>query len=359
MEYNNENNKINIFKEKRIYSFDAFRLIFCISIFLNHCTFFKDSICGDKVFERLFHNGRFGVTFFFIVSAFCIYKGYSGRKIEYFNFVWNRVKKIYFLYISTMIYVALYRMANGDTVFTILGQLVLSATMLQSLTVKYWGILNSVGWYLSTLFIMYLFSPLMIKLVDKINGKLISVISLILVCIIPFIDYVIFDLSNKGIIGLETANLLNYIFPIYWIPIYLLGMLSAKWKEININATVQEIFVLAFVFVCYYLGLSCGGLVNRYKSVLYVIACIMLIYVFSMEKGIVSTCLSNSVLAKMGGWSTEIYLIHYIVIYYGGMELFGQTSTTILGAIIECISLLIITCAIGVLWRKIYNGVKK
>lgn len=49
---------------KTIKQLDGLRLIFAISVVLNHCRFLKENYYTDLIFENIFHHGGFGVVFF-------------------------------------------------------------------------------------------------------------------------------------------------------------------------------------------------------------------------------------------------------------------------------------------------------
>ncbi len=340
----------------RIKSFDALRVIFCITIFLNHCTFFRE--CGtmsEIVFETLFHNGRFGVTFFFVLSAFCLYRSKSDvdiNKKNYIQFIYDRMKKIYPLYIVTMLFVAIMQFVQGVSLKKIVINIILSFTLLQTSTLKYWGILNSVAWYLSTLFILYLISPILIRIVNIISQKYIILCLVVLLLSITIMDITIMQIEEVGLITSETGELLNYVFPFYWIPAYVSGMLISRIKIDIKNYTLLELLSIVISIITYLLGINGPAIIRDYKSILYVIANLFMIYIFSFERGYFSQKLAQSKLFFMSEMTTEVYLIHYVVIYYGGIQVLERVLFGFVGAIVATIILFLITLIISLIWKK-------
>ena len=136
--------------KKRNDVYDALKLIFAITIFLNHCSFLLNTpLC--KAYEVTMHNGRFGVCFFFMCSGYCLYKANAEKlkTVKPLKFAIRHVQNIFPLYMTTNIVWAVWELLMKMNWGNIFGKVILSATMLQTITIKYGYILNAVGWYLS------------------------------------------------------------------------------------------------------------------------------------------------------------------------------------------------------------------
>ena len=357
------------YERKKIQTFDTLRVVFCVSIFLNHCSFLKDNRVGDVLFESFLHNGRFGVTFFFVLSAFCIYRSYRNYdfKVEnYFHFIFNRIKKIYPLYVCTNLYVAFFQVINGRELVSVVKEFVLSLTLLQTMSIKYWGILNSVGWFLSTIFVLYVLSPFLIIFIRRLhNTIIIAIIACILFAIIPVMDFCVALGAHAGMYSEEVSKLLNYVFPIYWIPIYAIGMIFGKISfNINIDRnrgeyTFLETATIIISLIIYLCGINGVDWMLEYKSIFYVLSCVSMVVVFSLEKGSISLFLSNSKLTKLSKYNSEIYLLHYAVIFFGGIQCLCGFSTTLMGSIFELIVFFFITVLLSFFWEMIQNKLMK
>ena len=91
----------------KISSFNGLRFYFSLLIFLNHLTFLKQDPYLESIYEGYFHGGGYCVLFFFLLSGFCFALGYVDKfEIvtfdKWLNFIKNRLKKIYPLYMLTM-----------------------------------------------------------------------------------------------------------------------------------------------------------------------------------------------------------------------------------------------------------------
>ncbi len=339
----------------RVKSFETLRFLFCISIFLNHCTFFKHSEIGNFIFEYVFHNGRFGVTFFFVLSGFLLYKRNENLKINSFNeyiiYIWKHMKTIYPLYVITMVIYAIYNVANGADFKFILFQFLLSLTMLQTMTIKHWGILNSVGWYLATLFILYLISPIIIRITKKIKINHVKLYICVCICINLFADSIIIYMKHGHYISGSTGLLLGYTFPLYWVPVYFCSMLVAKLKlNTNTDMTQHEIVILLLAIMGYFGGIYLGDNCPL-RSVMYQLICMVMIKIISLENGKISRLLSESKMNLGGGISSEIYLIHFPVINLIGRYIDKQSN--LIYEIYEGCLLFIITLLVSICYKRL------
>lgn len=291
----------------RCKEFDGLRFVFCFLIFLNHCTFLKTDPIGDMLFEKCLHNGRFSVSFFFLVSAYFIYSKYGNREIKWtknecLTFGWDRIKKVYPLYFIGNFSVGVAMLIKGAVLQDVVKDFIISATLLQTLSIKYWGVLNSAGWYVSSLFCLYCITPLLIILVDKIPKQKSLLLSICLLFLIIIMDVVINKAVEFGIISTTTGLLLGYVFPIYWIPSYLLGMVINKVEFISIKKNVFLYFAVFFSFVVYFFGLNGPLNLRKYQASLYIIINWLLIYAFSINhESKLSQRIASSRMALWGG----------------------------------------------------------
>ena len=308
---------------RRVECFDSIRFILSCMIYLNHCTFLKETGIGDRIFEGFLHNGRYAVTVFFILSGFCMYEGYGDRisNVKYIDFIKGRLRKFYALYMVSMLWVALFFITEGESVIQILKKVILSATLMQTITIKDWGILNSAAWFMSSLFVLYLLTPMLIKLANR-TKKIIITIGISFFVIILY-EIVIWRMQQFNMVSAHNRMLLTYVFPIYWLPVFYIGILMCRWKkerlEVNIDTTWIEIVTVLICIVSYLTGIHADGILMEFRSIYYCISAALFVLVFSLEQGWLSKCLATNKYLKLGGTlSTEIYLFHYPIIYYGG-----------------------------------------
>lgn len=314
-------------KKDYIYVFDALRGIAAVLIFLNHCTFMTAVPFTEFLFEKILHNGSFEVIFFFLLSGFCMQRRYNAKFREEislregFIFAVSKVKKFYLLYVVTMGYVAIYEVVVQQTPVMKAGiKFLFSLTLMQTFTVKYWGILNSAAWFLSVLAFLYFLTPVLIRVLYKVRKNYIVVLACPLFYIV--INLVCYLLCRLGMATKELTDLLTYIFPIYWIPGYLLGMELAKIQSvawIDNHATASELGTIILSACIYLLGLNVRMQeMDIFRHYLYIMSAACVIIVFSHEKGRISEALLESRVRTLGKYSLEIYLIHFPLITRGG-----------------------------------------
>lgn len=264
------------------------------------------------------------VTFFFLLSGFCIALGY-GDKFEtlqgknYLQFVWKRIKKIYPLYAVTMLVVYVITISGAESTGVSVGeatkQLFLGLTMLQTLTVKNWGILNSAAWYMSCIFVLYAVTPLILKAFHKKKKHtlLVSVVVVFgLMCVVMMTGYQFFLADDW--------NLIQYVTPYCRVFIYIIGILSGKLFRLcsdksRLQGSVAELTVLALCIGAYVWGMTKQAL-DPIVTILYVPVFCIFLFVLSKEKGILSKFLNGRLNVWLGGISMDIYLIHYVVAMY-------------------------------------------
>lgn len=86
---------------QRIKQLETLRLLAVFTIFISHCNFISYYVYGDW---RV-NNPFMGVDYFFLLSGFGLYCAYSNHTINQngFQFAIGKVKKIYPLYMFSML----------------------------------------------------------------------------------------------------------------------------------------------------------------------------------------------------------------------------------------------------------------
>lgn len=350
-----------------IKSYRGLRFYFAILIFVNHLNFISATTGGKNIFEGVFHNGGFAVTFFFILSGFCMSLGYRDKfdvltKKKYLEFEMHRIKKIYPIYFLSMLWALIYSaFINGLTLKDIL-KFILGITMTQTLTIKYSQIYNAAGWFISSIFILYLITPFIFRALNKIKDKPHALICIgsfsyvIYVCLLFGIYY----LSGKGYIGDEQATLLLYTSPYVRVLHYLAGIIFGmlfmllKNEKMSYNkSTLTEIISLFLCVAAYAWGITYyKG--SQFANIVYIPVIILLITIFGNDRGKLSGFFGNKVNQKLGSYSMYIYLIHYVVINCGGsgllLKVFAVSNLTLL---LDVLLIFTVTFLLSVLSLKI------
>jgi peptidoglycan/LPS O-acetylase OafA/YrhL len=255
---------------------------------------------------------------------------------------------------------AIIQLLKDKNVLKVMLTFLLSTTMLQTLTIKYWGVFNSAAWYLSALFVLYAIFPILLVIVKAIPRSLTVIAIMIIITIIPAINLLLGFISNQGILSVEIVGLLTQKWPIYWIPVYFAGMMIAKldYSIQDRAASILEIITIFIVLICYFSGINGPIWLQNYKLVLYMLSGLLLIIVFAQEKGKISQWLAKSKISKFSNYTLEIYLIHYPVSQFFYF-MFPSIPKSIFGGIIEVISIFLITCILSFTWKKMIHTVAR
>lgn len=349
-----------------IKSFNGLRFYFSIFIFLNHCVFLRYTSTGASIFEKFFHNGGFAVDFFFILSGFCMYLGYSKKfqSIELSrvkSYIFKRIKKIYPLYLLTMLYVFVYSLfTEAGFQWSSVVDLIISASMLQTLTIVKSQILKGAGWFISCIFVLYILTPFILFFINKIQSyQKATLLWIVIYIVLALMIIGIYCLQNIRFVSEHFSLLFLYVSPYVRIFYYIGGMLLA-YTSSNLftnltkqNGTLLEFFSIAVMSIAYFLGIKIGT-ENQITNLIYVPVISFAIIIFSKDKGIVSRFMANNINSYLGSISMEIYLLHYIVINYGGsallIRLFGSNTVLLF---VYCITLFLLTIAASAIYQKI------
>lgn len=266
------------------------------------------------------------VAFFFLLSGFVT--GYSayGKEIRlsakvYASGIWKKIRRIYPLYFfTTLVFVLgsdlLAQIAAGEineTVLRLMKNLLLIQTWFPEDPMSF----NGLGWYVSALMFLNLFSLPTVFLFSKISRhpKRFYLFSGI-ICLTLFATAVYCYLT-------KTWNLSywHYVFPPARSGEFIGGVALGYWVSIiqpHISFgkiekwlfTVLEIGALVFWFRCmYYFGSPW-----RVRILNWIFPHFILLTVFTLGRGWVSDLFRRHPLVRLGDISFECYLIHNILV---------------------------------------------
>ena len=155
-------------RSDRFNSLTGMRVIAMLTIFYSHLYCLHETPFHG--FYHLIDNGRLGVNFFLVLSGYVLALGYSNKLNENsisqdFHFIKRRLSKIYVPYIITMILaIPLYILnvtagENPLNVKLLIVRLLINTGLIQSAIpfARYSVSINEVSWFISTIFIIYLF----------------------------------------------------------------------------------------------------------------------------------------------------------------------------------------------------------
>ena len=203
-----------------------------------------------------------------------------------------------------------------ETVRNILIKLTFCVTLLQSAA----GMealdrgLNNVCWFLSSLFMIYLISPYMIKMVNKVKDRWIKAVFAGTVCLTMFAFYLFTSIQN-----ISFFDDLNYGFPYFRVLFVLMGMVLERVYERRKDNTSKysnyEYVIVPGAVVWFFCR-------NQFKEYLYIcrlidiLLCALLLLVVALGNGKIVQFLSRKRSIMLGNISMYIFIIHFPIILY-------------------------------------------
>ncbi len=360
---------------QRIEVFDALRAIAMMLVVLSHMTFMTEYFPWFVYFL----NGHYSVVLFFILSGFSMMLGYGDRFHERITvrvlreFMGRRMKRIYPLYLLTLLIFLLYSIA-GDVVLRgggvpALGYLLVrfipsvcllqTVVPLESVALSF----NSVAWFLSALFVLYLVTPYLIRLVRRLVKRLGGMILLGAMLAVFLILSLLFSWADARIPGLGLAHFSPYINVCYYLTGMVLGQIYRERsavtgaQEAAVSkpfATIAEAVVL---LACILLSMGYRvGIPDILYSLLKVLSLSALIWCMALGQGALSRALGRSaVLKRLGQISFEMYLIHYPVCVLSERYILTRFPGSGAAAAACMAGIVILSLILSVIWQKMIS----
>ena len=262
-------------------------------------------------------------------------RSYENRILESsfissIEFGYKKIKKLLFLNIVTTLLYALLVIAkafhkNLDILRTVLvagGETILNSLLLQSWVpiIKVAQSLNGVSWYLSTALFLYILFPVIKRFLSRLNVKK----QIVLACVIVFLQFA-FSLLTKGVVLWDDSFYIwsVYCFPIYRIGEFVVGAIAYKiYGEFagrrKRNNSLFEIVLLALAITVVFADKGIISFLPSWinYSILYMILSVMIIIMFIERRGLLTKICDNKACRYIGDISDNMFLIHYVLIYY-------------------------------------------
>ncbi|MDR2007296.1 MAG: acyltransferase [Acidaminococcales bacterium] len=298
---------------ERIPSLTSLRFFAAGAVFAHHFDAFLDlDIPGFAALMRYPLEGSIGVAFFYILSGFVIAYSYQDRlaakTITPVTFLFCRWAKLWPVHIITLLS-ALFIYKN----FTVRPQLPANFFLLQSLVpyLEYFFSYNGVSWSISVEMFFYAAFCFLAFLSGK---RIAQIFSGLLFIIIVFGFW----------LGAEFwggyLSWLLYINPFFRIIDFLAGIMLCNIRRAQVfhlagkAATCWEllsVFILA-VFVLFGVRFNVNGYLRG--DLYYLLPMCLLIFIFSLNKGVLSRLLSHPALIFLGESSFCLYMVHQLVL---------------------------------------------
>lgn len=363
---------------KKIGSFTGLRFIMIMSIVITHFEFLIELPTIGDFFSKYLHNATFAVDFFFLLSGFGMMFGSLNKTplqdikkpdiLNCLRYGLQHIKKIYPVYIATIVF-----SLCGQFVYAIIQsnislsffiehaiKLLINIPLLQSATgmITFTHAYNGVSWFLSSLFCIYLISPLLIFLLRIISKSIYTDIAILVLNIA--ISILIIYPFKKLEFKYTMIDILVYGSPYRRVFYVLIGMnLATIFYRIKSSAecvsrktyTYLESFI-SIITVIYFLSrnsLHFGNLIYLIDLLL----CASFIIIFAFDKGFISSILNKKTFQDLGNKAMYIFLIHYPIRIYCGWFVEKIWGWTTISSIIFIIFILVSTFFISdILYKK-------
>src|SRR5574344_499956 len=367
-----------------INSLTGLRFVFILMIVFSHFEFL--SVISTFYTQHL-HNAGIAVAFFFMMSGFGLTYSSTTKKKNAMNgekwnpiagyfYAFKKMKKLYVAYLismAMMIPLAIIGTLEHHGFYVALascvGKFILGTTLLQSIAgvTKYSHIFNGACWFLSTLFILYIFYPLL----ERLNQKyLIGASRRIVILLISVFTARL--LLFYGLHSLDVADLffndLSYGSPYLRITDFVIGILlcdlffvkqDKKMNEKSLRKfTGIEIFSILTLLAWWVMrnAVSFNILFDVHlKNFIDVIIAAETIYVFAWQKGYVSKILASPIMLTFGNSAMFIYLFHYPIRMNIGRITGYSGMSLICAAIVNIAVILSLTTLLTMIFMKVKN----
>lgn len=288
---------------------------------------------------ELVATGPIGVSLFLLLSGFCMTYAYLGRPEKTpepslgnnLKFAWRKLKNLYPLHVVTLLFVALIvfggmvlHHASGKELAEQGAYFVANALLLQSWIPWRDGYFsfNAVSWYLSTTAFSYFLFPWVFQAIQSRDHKRISKLACFTLTGMISIA-VVLGLGNR-IWGWTNGFLkwVSYISPFYRAGDFIVGLVVGylfinfknSWRSVQYTAAELFVILLMLIQVVLYANGAIHG-TNWTLTLFWLPTSILFIFLFAVQKGVVSQMLTKSkVLIWIGDISAEAFLIHQICI---------------------------------------------
>ena len=314
----------------KIDSLMGLRFLFALGIFIHHFDMFSDmNIPNYDKYSNVFFEGFIGVNFFYILSGFiisyCYMEKMRQKEIGAGEFMYKRIARIWPVHVLTLVIAIISYTSTLSALFSKAG--IINLTMMQSYIPLdgYAFNFNGVSWSLSTEMFFYISFCFLVFLPEKhIRYLFGTLVGIMFVCFF------------QGINNIQNPLWLIYVNPGFRILDFLAGILInqlfAKNYIKNIStkqATILEIGSIVILIIMFYLGVKQYFSVFVRYDLYYLLPVSALVYIFAINKGIISKILGNKFLVYLGECSFTFYMIHQIVLAHVKRNFYNEITSMV------------------------------
>jgi len=298
--------KIKSINSFRIYEFDIFRVIACISIILTHLWFFFPiGIELISIFEFL---GTCGLTIFFFFSGFFISKYPLDNLVNIRKFWENRLKRLIpAMYVAIFFYIIVEKLNLGSTEWYIPLNLWSILSNLLGLQVFFYQLRFFALWYIGALILLYIVHTCIRRIVSDNPIQYVS-ISILFFAFVVMLSYI-----KLPIYGFEfEPRLTEYYF------VFILGTVSGMIMD---HENQKELFYPLIFFFClllitllfYFSGIR--NVINSFNLPVFSTLLGLIFFILIIELHLYTPLKSIPEIIMIGSYASySAYLLHYPIL---------------------------------------------
>lgn len=288
---------------------DSMRGVAILMVLIVHSTMFFSLVGITELpfnLEKVIYSGKYGVSLFFIVSAYTLFRSLDLRKESgfksYFIRRFFRIAPMYYLVLITLFFLYFIKGISDISVFNLVTHIL----FINGFFVNYFNSIIGVEWTIFVEVIFYLFLPVIYSYKKHL---------LALTAFALFSSFVtgLYVMQLDGLKQVQFAQ-----FPLTWLPVFMFGVLIYKYQD-RYKETFTKYKKSIFLFIiCTFILLSYSNFPGRF-----LFFSILMAIFYMLNKYNIIFFFNNSFLKKIGKYSFSIYLLHIpifdsIRIYFKG-----------------------------------------
>ena len=256
------------------------------------------------IFNSAYILGMFGkicVSIFIFLSGYGLYESFKTKKC-YYNTILNKIKNLYIKYWKIFfVVIPISIILKTDGIVINVKELFNNLTAFKISYCGEWG-------FISFYVILLLLFPILKKIIDKYNFKLITYFTLI-----TLLNVVVFVIRSDWIINFYSSIIKDNYQAFEYLPTFLMGIISSKFNILNYIKNIKDrlyiynilcIFLMLFII---YMRILFGIVIDFVLTFVFIL---IITYLLNNENSLI-----NKTLIKLGNESMNIWLIHSFFCY--------------------------------------------